>query len=83
MGLPIQVFLLGLFTVFMVLLVVVLTGKAIIWFVNRFFEAAPTRKTQLHQAEDRIRPQVLAAISAAVKSATKGSGRITNIEKLQ
>lgn len=78
MGLPLQVFLLGLLTVFMVLMVVVFTGRAIIWVVNRFFD--PPATTASHPQQDA---KVVAVVSAAVQSVTKGRGRVTKIEKIQ
>ncbi len=82
MGLPLQVFLFGLLTVFIVLLVVVATGNAIIWFVNRYIgspvkEAGKSGSGQLQSHSGRI-----AAIAAAVNTVTRGRGKITSIEKL-
>ena len=83
MELPLQVFIIGLLTVFLVLLVVVLTGKVIIWFVNSFFEPARAGSSATVAGNrSRVNPRVVAAITAAVNSASGGKGRITNIEKL-
>ncbi len=82
MGLPFQVFILGLLTVFVVLLVVVYTGRIIIWFVNRYFEPAPVRTPARGSGPAGLRKGRLAAISAAVHIATKGKGRVVKIDKL-
>ncbi len=82
MGLPFQVFILGLLTVFVVLLVVVFTGRVIIWFVNRYFEPAPVRTPVKGAGPATLKKGRIAAISAAVHVATKGRGRVAKIEKL-
>lgn len=82
MGLPVQVFILGLLTVFVVLLVVVYTGRVIIWFVNRFFEPAPVRTPVKRTGPASIQKGRIAAISAAVHIVTKGKGKVAKIEKL-
>ncbi len=80
MTLPVQVFILGLLTVFLVLLVVVGTGNAIIWVVNRYFPASgkglPPIKTSAVKATH------LAAIAAAVQTVTRGKGKVKKVEKL-
>ncbi|MGM0572660.1 MAG: hypothetical protein ACQESL_02755 [Bacteroidota bacterium] len=81
MSLPLQVFILGLLTVFAVLLVVVATGNIIIRIVNRFFEPAtpagrPSGTGTTASGRGRI-----AAITAAVHIATKGKGKVVHIEK--
>ncbi|MFP4064979.1 MAG: OadG family transporter subunit [Bacteroidales bacterium] len=82
MGLPVQVFILGLLTVFVVLLVVVYTGRVIIWFVNRFFEPAPVRVPVKGTGPASLKKGRIAAISAAVHIVTKGKGKVAKIEKL-
>ncbi len=82
MGLPFQVFILGLLTVFLVLLVVVGTGNAIIWFVNRYISTA-TREaaTRTKPSPRSPAPETIAAITAAVRTVSGGKGRVTTIEK--
>lgn len=82
MGLPVQVFILGLLTVFVVLLVVVYTGRVIIWFVNRYFEPAPVRTPVKRTGPAPIQKGRIAAISATVHIVTKGKGKVAKIEKL-
>ncbi len=72
---PFQVFILGLLTVFLVLLVVVATGNVIIWFVNRFYYTGPTA------AVKETDPAVVAAITSVIQKVTRGSGRVEKIEK--
>ncbi len=60
----------GMITVFIVLLLVVLTGNILIRVVNR-----------LSLSEDHISAAKVAAISGAVEAFTQGRGKITKIEK--
>ncbi len=68
----------GMITVFFVLFCVVITGKILISFVNKFVPveeiAAPS--------EANIAASKIAAITTAVEVFTKGKGKITNIKKL-
>ncbi len=60
----------GMITVFIVLLLVVLTGNVLIRLVNR-----------LSLTEGQISAAKVAAISGAVEAFTQGRGKITKIEK--
>jgi len=60
----------GMITVFLVLLLVVVTGNILIHLVNRF-----------SQNNDQISGAKIAAITGAVEAFTQGSGHITRIEK--
>jgi Na+-transporting methylmalonyl-CoA/oxaloacetate decarboxylase gamma subunit len=82
MGLPLQVFILGLLTVFFVLMVVMASGHVIIRVVNRFFEPDPVRTP--HKPSDpppEHNRRKIAAISAAIHSITGGQGKAISIEK--
>lgn len=80
MTLPVQVFILGLLTVFLVLLVVVGTGNAIIWVVNRHFPSAGEDPSTMKSTA--VKANHLAAITAAVQTVTKRSGKVVKIEKM-
>jgi Na+-transporting methylmalonyl-CoA/oxaloacetate decarboxylase gamma subunit len=82
MGLPLQVFILGLLTVFFVLMVVMASGHIIIYVVNRLFKPAPARTP--HKPSDpppEHSRRKIAAISAAIHSITGGQGKAIGIEK--
>ncbi len=81
LGLPLQVFILGLLTVFIVLLIVVLTGKGIIWAVNRFFPLAKPPEKKGPEKGGPTGRKPLAAIAAAVQAVTEGHGKVVNIRK--
>ena len=72
----------GMITVFFVLSLVVLTGRALIYLVNRSTPGAiPKMSTQSLQIEDEpLDRQKIAAIVAAVDLVTEGRGRILVIE---
>ncbi|MBO5795204.1 MAG: OadG family protein [Bacteroides sp.] len=71
----------GMVTVFIILLIVIGLGKALIAFVNKFVpeEEAPAKKAQ---GPAPIPSNVLAAISAAVSVVTQGKGKVAKVEKI-
>ncbi len=72
----------GMATVFVILLVIIYFGKALISFVNKFCpeEEKPVAKPQSSAAV--IDPQVAQAIAMAVNNLTGGKGKVEKIEKL-
>ncbi len=68
----------GMVTVFIILMVVVLIGNAIIRVVNRYFPESDSGKDTAVRTFGNSR---MAAIAAAVHMVTQGKGRITKIEK--
>lgn len=71
----------GMVTVFIILLIVMGLGKALIAFVNKYVpeEEAPAKKSQ---APAPIPANVLAAINAAVSVVTHGKGKVAKVEKI-
>lgn len=65
----------GMITVFVVLMLVVFTGNILIRIVNRYFPGQP------QNLSSTISSQKLAAITAAVEIVTEGKGKIISIEK--
>lgn len=75
----------GMITVFIILSLVVLTGRTLIWVVNKYF--SPEEKLAYDYKipfveDDVIYKKKLAAIAAAVEIATGGQGKITKVERL-
>ncbi len=68
----------GMITVFVILMLVVVVGNLIIVFTNRFLPPPHDIEKGKH-----IDPKKLAVIAAAVDIITKGKGKITNIEKTE
>lgn len=62
----------GMITVFVVLMLVVITGKVLTRLVNRWDKGTD---------EGAMAPVKVAVISAAVEAFTEGKGHITKIEK--
>lgn len=68
----------GLLTVFVILMLVVAVGNLIIMFTNRFLPPPDDAEKGKY-----IDPKKLAVIVAAVDIVTKGKGKIANIEKIE
>lgn len=83
MGIALELLFVGMVTVFVILALVVILGNLIIRFVNRFIPEIRKVSAQLTEAViSEINPKKTAAIVSAVNTVTKGSGRVTKIEKL-
>lgn len=72
----------GMATVFTILLVVIYLGKGLIALVNKYVpeEAVPVKAAANGSAA--IPGNVLAAISAAVTVVTQGKGKVAKVEKI-
>lgn len=73
----------GMSTVFVILLIVIYLGKFLIAMVNRYApeEAAPVKR-EVQKGVAPIPGNVLAVISAAVNVVTHGKGKVAKVEKL-
>lgn len=67
----------GMITVFIVLLLVYVTGSLLIRFVNAFIPEI----TDAGSGKSEIDKKKIAAINAAVEVFTKGTGTVTKIER--
>lgn len=79
-----SLFLVGMLAVFTILGLVVLSGRALIWFVNRYLPDAaklPTALPEVVKKDPRIDPKKLAAITAAVEQISGGRAHIVKIEQ--
>ncbi len=75
----------GMTTVFVVLALVVESGRILIWAVNQITKEVPSIKktaTKITAIQQEISPQKMAAIITAIEIATKGKGKVTSIKKL-
>ena len=74
----------GMATVFVILLIVIYLGKFLITLVNKYApeEVLPAKKETQKGALRLFREILLAAISAAVNVVTLGKGKVTKVEKL-
>ena len=73
----------GMATVFVILLIVIYLGKLLISLVNKYApEEVVSVKQTSSQAPGPIPGNILAAITAAVNVVTQGKGKVTKVEKL-
>ena len=73
----------GMATVFVILLIVIYLGKLPISLVNKYApEEVVSVKQTSSQAPVPIPGNILAAITAAVNVVTQGKGKVTKVEKL-
>lgn len=73
----------GMATVFAILLIVIYLGKGLIALVNKYApeEVVPAKAAASSTAH--IPGNILAAISAAVTVVTQGKGKVSKVEKIQ
>lgn len=73
----------GMATVFILLLIVIYLGKLLIFLVNKYApeEVVPVKQT-FPKGPAPISGNILAAITAAVNVVTQGKGKVTKVEKL-
>lgn len=74
----------GMITVFIILSLVILTGRILIWVVNKYFSEEEKLSYDYKVPfidDDVIGKRKLAAITAAVEIATRGTGKIVKIER--
>lgn len=73
----------GMGTVFAILILVIYLGKSLIFLVNKY---APEEEIPLKQVSTKgpapIPGNILAAITAAVNVVTHGKGKVSKIEKM-
>ena len=79
-----QLLLVGMITVFLVLLIVIFLGKALIWAVNKWApeETGVEKAAPAAKAVAAIDATTKAIIDATISQITGGKGRATKITKL-
>ncbi|MBR0045683.1 MAG: OadG family protein [Bacteroidaceae bacterium] len=80
-----QLLVVGMVTVFLVLLIVIYLGKLLIWAVNKWApeETVAKKVAPAAKAIDTIDANTKAVIDAAISQITGGKGRVAKIEKLK
>ncbi|MDX1479441.1 MAG: OadG family protein [Saprospiraceae bacterium] len=75
----------GMITVFSVLTIVVLTGRMLIYSLNRVQSRPETRSPSVRTKEEArtISRRKLAAITIATQLMTEGSGRVARVERIE
>lgn len=72
----------GMATVFAILLIVINLGKGLIALVNKYAPAEEAPAKAAGNAPAPIPGNILAAISAAVTVVTQGKGKVSKVEKI-
>lgn len=72
----------GMATVFAILLIVINLGKGLIALVNKYAPAEETPAKAAGNAPASVPGNILAAISAAVTVVTQGKGKVSKVEKI-
>ncbi|MBW8332477.1 MAG: OadG family protein [Prolixibacteraceae bacterium] len=82
MGVAFELLGVGMVTVFVILALVVIIGNLIIRFVNKFIgEEVKTQSKGSSNLTVEINSKKLAAIVSVVNLVTKGTGRVSKVEK--
>jgi len=77
-----KLMIIGMTTVFCVLLLIIYFGKALISLVNKFFPEEEKNIAKSVATAKSADPQVAQAIALAVQQLTNGKGKVEKIEKL-
>lgn len=72
----------GMATVFAILLIVIYLGKGLIALVNKYAPEEAASAKPAANAPAAIPGNILAAISAAVTVVTQGKGKVSKVEKI-
>ena len=73
----------GMATVFAILLIVIYMGKGLIALVNKYVPEEVVPAKAVENAPAPIPGNILAAISAAVTVVTQGKGKVAKVEKIK
>lgn len=72
----------GMATVFAILLIVIYLGKLLISLVNKYVPEEQLSAKQCAKSPAPVPGNIVAAITAAVNVVTQGKGKVTKIEKI-
>ena len=82
-GIALQLMVVGMITVFIILIIVIQLGKLLIWTVNKIApEEVVAPKGKPTSTVTKIDAQTLSIIQAASTKLTNGKGSIKNIERI-
>lgn len=74
--------LVGMVTVFAVLLIIIYLSKGLIAIVNKIAPEEEVKHKQAPAAAQTISPEIMQVIQQAVNQVTGGKGTVANVEKL-
>lgn len=70
----------GMITVFIVLLLVVVSGKILIYLINKYAPAHETKR--LLRPKNTLDPKIIAVMTGVVEHVSKGKGALVSIKKI-
>ncbi len=82
LGTALLLMVVGMATVFVILLLVIYLGKVLISLVNKYAPEEVIPVKQHSQGPAPVPGNILAAITAAVNVVTQGKGKVTKVDKL-
>jgi oxaloacetate decarboxylase gamma subunit len=83
LGIGFELMIVGMCTVFLILLIVINGGKLLIKVVNRIApEEVKAAKQTVAEQSGNVDPSTMAVLSEVVKQLTQGKGRITSAKKI-
>ncbi len=83
LGIGFELMIVGMCTVFLILLIVIIGGKLLIKMVNRIApEEVKAAKQTVAEQSGNVDPSTMAVLSEVVKQLTQGKGRITSAKKI-
>ena len=83
LGIGFELMVVGMCTVFLILLIVINGGKLLIKVVNRIApEEVKAAKQTVAEQSGNVDPSTMAVLSEVVKQLTQGKGRITSAKKI-
>lgn len=77
-----QLMIIGMSTVFSVLLLVILLGNLLIRVINKYIPEEESKISNTENKSTLIDPSVVQAIQVAVAKMTNGKGKVEKIEKI-
>lgn len=78
-----QLMIIGMSTVFSVLLLVILLGNLLIRVINKYIPEEESKISNTENKSTSIDPSVVQAIQVAVAKMTNGKGKVEKIEKIE
>ena len=83
LGIGFELMVVGMCTVFLILLIVINGGKLLIKVVNRIApEEVKAAKQTVAEQSGNVDPSTMAVLSEVVKQLTQGKGRITSAKRI-
>lgn len=82
MEIGLTLMLVGMVTVFAVLLIIIYLSKGLIALVNRIAPEEEVKHKTAAVAKQAISPEIMQVIQQAVSQVTGGKGTVANVEKL-